>query len=200
MDPAGIVKTRPLTGEELERALPELARLRIEVFRAFPYLYAGTEEYEQDYLRDFARAPDSVIIAAETEAGEIVGCATGSAILGHHSEFAAPLKTAGYDLATTFYFGESVLLPAYRGTGLGHVFFDAREAHARARGYKRAVFCAVERAPDHALRPEGYSPLDTFWLKRGYSKIPSLTTAFTWPTEPAGPNETHIMAYWLREL
>lgn len=200
MDPAGLVKTRPLTGEDLERALPALAALRIEVFRAFPYLYAGTADYEQGYLRDFAKAPDSFIIAAETEEGRIVGCATGSAIAGHHDEFGAPLKAAGYDLATTFYFGESVLLPQYRGTGLGHAFFDAREAHARVRGYKRACFCAVERPADHPLRPLDYSPLDGFWTRRGYRKLPGVTTEFAWPTEPGGPNVMHPMGYWLREL
>lgn len=200
MDPSGLVKTRALTGEDLERALPALAALRIEVFRAFPYLYAGTEDYEQSYLRDFAKAPDSFIIAAETDDDRIVGCATGSSLTGHHSEFAAPLAKAGYDLATTFYFGESVLLPEFRGTGLGHTFFDAREAHARQRGYQRACFCAVERPADHPLRPEGYSPLDAFWTKRGYRKLPGISTDFAWPTEPGGPNVQHPMGYWLREL
>lgn len=200
MDPSGLVKTRALTGDDLEQALPALAALRIEVFRAFPYLYAGTADYEQGYLRGFAAATDSFIIAAETDDGRIIGCATGSSLTGHHGEFAAPLARAGYDLATTFYFGESVLLPQFRGSGLGHIFFEAREAHARQRGYQRACFCAVERPTDHPQRPEGYSPLDRFWNKRGYTKIPGLVTEYAWPTEPGGPHELHPMGYWLREL
>lgn len=198
MDPAGLVKTRTLTGADLEAALPALAALRIEVFRAFPYLYAGTDDYEQRYLRDFAAAKDSFVVAAETEAGRIVGCATGSAITGHHGAFAAPLAEAGYDLVSTFYFGESVLLADYRGHGLGHAFFDAREAHARARGYARTCFCAVERAKDHPLRPADYSPLDAFWTKRGYRRLDGLVTTFDWPTAPGGPSEMHAMGYWMR--
>lgn len=190
---------RPLTGEDLERALPALARLRIDVFRAFPYLYSGTEAYEQKYLRGFAAARDAFIVAAEVD-GEIAGCATGSAIDDHHGEFAAPLAAAGYDLASTFYFGESVLRAGYRGRGIGHAFFDAREAHARARGYARACFCAVERAADHPRRPEDYSPLDKFWEKRGYRKLPGLKAEFAWPTEPGGPDHLHPMSYWMREF
>ena len=190
---------RPLTGEDLERALPALARLRIEVFAAFPYLYSGTEDYEQKYLRTFATARDAFIIAAE-EDGEIVGCATGSAIDAHHGEFAAPLRDAGFDLASTFYFGESVLKPDFRGRGLGHAFFDAREAHAKERGYARACFCAVDRPADHPQRPADYSPLDSFWQKRGYRKLPDLVTEFAWPTVPGGPDLTHPMNYWLREF
>ena len=74
---------------------------------------------------------------------EIVGCATGSALDTNHEALIAPLRAAGVDLASTFYNGESVLSAAYRGRGLGHAFFDQREAHARARFYKRACFCAV---------------------------------------------------------
>lgn len=190
---------RPLTGEDLEQALPALARLRIEVFAAFPYLYAGTQAYEQTYLRTFAKARDAFIIAAE-EDGEIIGCATGSAIDAHHGEFAAPLEDAGFDLAGTFYFGESVLKPDFRGRGLGHAFFDAREAHAQDRGYARACFCAVDRPADHPRRPAGYSPLDPFWEKRGYRKLPGITARFAWPTEPGGADLTHPMNYWMREF
>lgn len=190
---------RPLKGEDLERALPALAQLRIDVFSAFPYLYSGTEDYEQTYLRTFARARDAFIVAAG-EDGEMAGCATGSAIDAHHQEFAAPLKKAGIDLASTFYFGESVLRAAYRGRGLGHAFFDAREAHAKERGYARACFCAVDRPADHPQRPDGYSSLDSFWERRGYRKLPGLTTTFAWPTTPGGPDLVHPMNYWMREF
>ncbi|WP_225907927.1 GNAT family N-acetyltransferase [Hyphomonas sediminis] len=190
---------RPLTGADLEQALPALARLRIDVFSAFPYLYSGTEEYEQKYLRSFAAARDAFIVAAE-EDGQIVGCATGSAIDDHHGKFAAPLKAAGYDLPSTFYFGESVLRPGFRGRSLGHAFFDAREAHAQERGYVRACFCAVARAKDHPRRPEDYSPLDTFWEKRGYRKLSGITTDFAWPTDPGGPDLIHPMNYWMRSF
>jgi GNAT superfamily N-acetyltransferase len=200
MDPAGLVNIRPLSGADLETALPALARLRIEVFRAYPYLYEGSLAYEETYLRKLARARDAFIVVAEADDGGIVGCATGSGMDDQHGEFSLPLVTAGYDLASTFYFGESVLLPDYRGHGIGHAFFDAREAHAIAHGYKRACFCAVERPADHPKRPTAYSPLDRFWQARGYSKLPGLLAHFTWPEDVEGPEIDHPMAYWMREF
>ena len=60
---------------EREGALPALAALRIEVFRAWPYLYDGSEAYEAHYLAEFMAAAGSVLVVAEVE-GAIVGAAT----------------------------------------------------------------------------------------------------------------------------
>src|SRR5690606_864112 len=154
LDRASFMKVVPLTGAGLSAALPALARLRIEVFRAFPYLYDGDLAYEEKYLATFAQSRDAFVAAAH-DGEQIVGCATGSALDTNHDALIAPLRAAGVDLASTFYNGESVLSAAYRGRGLGHAFFDQREAHARARGYKRACFCAVIRPDDHPRKPEG---------------------------------------------
>jgi GNAT superfamily N-acetyltransferase len=188
-----------LTGAGLERALNDLARLRIEVFRAFPYLYDGTLAYEEGYITGLAGAKDSFIAAAEDE-GRIVGCATGSALAGHHEEFAAPFASHNYDPAQVFYCGESVLLPGWRGRGIGHKFFDLREAHAKERGYKYSAFCAVIRPADHPLRPANYVPLDAFWEKRGYRKVPGMIASFHWKDIDQPQETEHSMQFWLREL
>jgi GNAT superfamily N-acetyltransferase len=186
-----------LSGEDLAAALPDLARLRIEIFRAFPYLYDGTEAYERDYLSGFASAQDAIIVAARVD-GRLVGCATGSALTGHHDAFAEPLAQAGLDVATTFYCAESVLEPAYRGRGVGHDFFDQREAHAKALGYKRACFCAVIRPTNHPLRPSDYSPLDAFWRARGYAPLPGAVASYTWKDVDVGFETAKPMQVWVR--
>ena len=58
------ISVKSLTGADLVAALPDLARLRMTVFRDWPYLYDGTLEYEQDYLGKFAAAKGAVCIAA----------------------------------------------------------------------------------------------------------------------------------------
>ena len=189
----------PLTGSALNTALDDLARLRIAVFRDFPYLYDGTLDYEARYLSKFAEAKDAIIVAARDD-GRIVGCATGSALAAHHEQFGAPFRAAGYDLDAIFYCGESVLLPDYRGHGLGHAFFDQREAHARARGYRYSTFCAVIRPADHPLRPIDYRPLDAFWQKRGYRRVEGLVTDFEWKDIDAAQPTKKPMQFWMRPL
>ena len=68
--PAGVV-LRTLAGDELRAALPALARLRITVFRAFPYLYEGDAAYEERYLATFAAAPGAVIVGAFARADAV---------------------------------------------------------------------------------------------------------------------------------
>lgn len=189
----------PLTGADLAQALPALARLRIEVFRAFPYLYDGDLAYEEKYLATFAQSRDA-FVAAAYDGEEIVGCATGSALDTNHEALIAPLRAAGVDLASTFYNGESVLSAAYRGRGLGHAFFDQREAHARARFYKRACFCAVIRPDDHPRKPEDYRPLDAFWAARGYAKAPGLIASFDWKDLDESAESAKPMQFWMRDL
>ena len=194
------VRVAPLTGKSMAGALDALARLRIAVFRDWPYLYDGTLGYEQTYLAKLAAARGAVIVAAY-DGEAIVGCATGAPMAEMEADISAPFKAGGYDVERIFYCGESVLLPAYRGRGLGHAFFDHREAQARAlRGFTHAAFCAVVRPEDHPLRPKDYVPLDAFWQKRGYAKADGLLTRFAWKDIDRSSETEKPMQFWMRAL
>ena len=188
-----------LTGDRIAPALEDVARLRITVFRDYPYLYDGTLEYERDYLATFAKAEGAVIVVAR-DAGAIVGASTGCLLRSEHAEFRQPFEARGLDVNSIFYCAESVLLPEYRGQGAGHRFFDAREAHARALGMRQSAFCAVQRPPDHPLRPADYTPLDTFWRRRGYAPVEGLIAHFLWRDRGENHDTPKPLQFWMREL
>ena len=73
------VAVAPLTGAALVSALPEVARLRIAVFRAYPYLYDGDYDYEAEYLKLYANTPGAIVVAARDGANgnRLAGAATG---------------------------------------------------------------------------------------------------------------------------
>jgi len=189
----------PVTGEGLAGVIPDLARLRIAVFRDFPYLYDGDVAYEANYLADFAAAEGAVVVVAR-DGPEIVGAATAAPLAAQDAAWQAPLADAGFDVERIFYFGESVLLEDYRGRGVGHAFFDHREAQARAWGAATTAFCSVIRAPDHPARPDAYRPLDGFWRKRGYAPLGGVTARFDWKTVDGAAEEPHQLQYWTRSL
>jgi len=187
-------------GTAIASVFEPLAKLRIAVFRDFPYLYEGSLEYEQDYLKTYAASERAFLFAA-FDGTQMVGATTCIPLTDETEDVQAPFLEAGIPLSEVFYFGESILLPEYRGLGLGHRFFDAREAHAAKFGaYQMTSFCAVDRPVGHPLRPSDYRPLDAFWNKRGYQKEPSLSTQFSWPDlgEPQATPKT--MIYWTRPL
>ena len=189
-----------LSGTALEQALPDLARLRIEVFLDFPYLYAGSHAYEERYLRTYLDEPEAVVVGCRMD-GRLVGAATALPLRGEPDAVKQPLAEAGYDVDRIFYFGESVLEKAYRGKGIGVRFFDERLRAARQNGaFTHAVFCAVVRPDDHPGRPADYQPLDRFWEKRGFARIDGLNCRFSW-TDVGDTEETaKQMAYWIKAL
>ncbi len=131
----------------------------------------------------------------------MVGATTCIPLQNETEDVKQPFLEAGYDLNEIFYFGESILLPQYRGTGLGHRFFDERENHARSFGsYKLTCFCAVNRPSDHPQKPVDYRPNDIFWAKRGYQQEPSLVSTMDWPDIGDDQSTPKQMTFWLRPL
>ena len=194
----GRIRVEPFTGEAAAPWLGAVAALRIEVFREWPYLYDGSLAYEQRYLQGYAS--DQAVIVVAFDDDQVVGAATAMALTAHSDEVVPPLVAAGFDPATVCYFGESVLARAYRGQGLGHRFFDEREAFARARGFTTATFCAVERPADHPRRPAGYVPHDRFWHKRGFVRRPDITTRFAWKDLDEPEETDKPMVFWVKPL
>lgn len=193
------MQVRALTGAAIADILPDLARLRITVFRDWPYLYEGSAEYEERYLQVYIEAPGAVVVAA-FEDKTLIGAATGCPLLSHYDDFSAALSGTDLPLASTFYCAESVLLPAYRGRGLGHAFFDGREAQAHNLGCSHSAFCAVIRPEDHPLKPDGYRKLDPFWRKRGYAPLRGGVAQFDWQDVDQSAETTHQLQFWSKPL
>lgn len=193
------LETRILKGAQLEKAIPDLARLRIEVFAKWPYLYDGDLAYEAEYLRSYQESEQAIVVAI-FDGRAMVGCATGTPMEDHAQEFAAAFSKIDVPPQQIFYCAESVLMPAYRGQGVGHVFFDEREAHARALGRKYSAFCGVIRDDDDPRRPADYRPLDGFWKNRGYAKRDGAIAHFKWKEQGGQAEVDHELQFWMREL
>lgn len=194
-----MIDARVLTGADLSDALDKVAALRISVFRDFPYLYDGDLDYERRYLETYRQSSGAVLVGA-FDGQNLIGAATGAPLAEHASEFADAFDGTGIDLDTVFYCAESVLLPQYRGRGIGHLFFDRREEHARGLGFTRSAFCAVIRASDHPQRPPDYRPLDAFWHKRGYAPLPGVTAVYSWKDLGETEETAKPMQFWMRDL
>lgn len=202
-DTVGGLAIESLTAPEAILAgVPELARLRIQVFREFPYLYEGSLDYEREYLRIYASTPGAVVVTARdpADANRIVGAATAMPLAAEHAELLASFRAAGIPVDRFYYCAESVLEAAYRGRGAGHAFFDHREAQASTMGFSECCFLAVDRPSDHPRRPADYRPHDAFWIKRGYRIEPGFKASFSWRDLDECQQSPKPMSLWRRRV
>jgi GNAT superfamily N-acetyltransferase len=187
------------TGGAIERHLDALAALRIAVFRDYPYLYDGSLDYERHYLASYVASPAGTVVIAR-DGNRVVGASTALPLAQHSDDVVPPLVRAGFAPDTVYYFGESVLEHAYRGHGVGSMFFEARERRARELGFATAAFCAIDRPADHPRRPPDYEPPGALWRRRGFVRRPDIVGEFAWRDLGDRDETAKPMVFWIKEL
>jgi len=95
------VNTQLITGAGLIPYLKDLARLRIQVFRDFPYLYDGTEAYEATYLQTYIQADQAMAVVA-FDGASIIGASTGVPMANETAAFQQPFIAADIDPDSLF--------------------------------------------------------------------------------------------------
>lgn len=194
------IQLRTIGGKELARYIDEIARLRIIVFRDYPYLYDGTEAYEKKYLQTYMAAKNAMAVLALADE-KVIGISTGVPMAEETVAFKLPFIEHQVNTDSLFYCGESVLLPEYRGRGVYKQFFAERENFARELGGMRQIcFCAVIREESHPLRPKNYRALDEIWQHFGYQPQKELIAWFPWKDVDQQTESQHPMMFWLKNL
>lgn len=193
------LQIRCLKGKAILPYLMDLAKLRIEIFREYPYLYEGDLDYEKNYLQTYASCPHS-FLALVFDEKQVVGASTAIPLQFEEEEFKKPFLDKGIDIKKVFYFGESVLLPEYRGKHIYRAFFRKRETEAQNYGSKEACFCAVERPGNHPSRPKHYVSLDKIWQHFGYIKANELSTEYSWKDLGDRKMTAKTMIFWRKKL
>lgn len=174
-----MVEVRILAGPEISAHAEDVARLRIAVFRDWPYLYDGELAYERQYVESYRDRPGALLVGA-FDLGRLVGASTSTPLEDLSAEFAAPFSARGIPRDHVLWGPESVLLPLYRGQGIGNRFFDFREVHARSLGRTHVAFAQVQRPDTHPARPANARSNDAFWRRRGYEPMAGVQVTFDW--------------------
>ena len=186
-------------GKEITSYLKELSKLRMTVFREWPYLYDGDMEYEKKYLSRYAMSASSRVILCFDDK-KIVGASTCIALEEENDDLKLPLKKEGLDVKDFFYLGESILLNEYRGQGFYKSFFQLREQRARELGYKMSCFCAIDRDSAHPDRPINAVELAPVWRHFGYTPLENVKMSFTWKDINEEKESKKTLSVWFKDL
>lgn len=195
------IKVRTFTGRSLKTHLLSIARLRLEIFREYPYLFEGDLEKETEYLRKHIQSNDAIGVLV-FDGSTIVGASTAMPLENESELLQKPFLDSGLDPSAFFYFGKSFLLPPYRGRGIGHHFFDLRESHSKdLKRFQHICFCAVSRPEsDSKKKPPDFLSLEGFWRKRGYMQHPELTYSMLWKDVDEPEESEKKMIFWTKDL
>ncbi|MBT1070618.1 GNAT family N-acetyltransferase [Pelotalea chapellei] len=199
MNDAKTITEQLLTGPATTDVLDDLATLRLDIFREYPYLYQGRRKDELNYLATYAKAPDACVILAY-DGSAIIGAATGMPLIHEDAQVLDAFAGTTAPLEEMYYVGELLFRAAYRNGGLGQKLLARLESHIRSLGcYRTLTSATIERPDDHPLRPSGYIPLTRFLSRTGFVRLPGVTTHFTW-LEIDGVKRDHSMQFWSKKL
>ncbi|HEX4044785.1 MAG TPA: GNAT family N-acetyltransferase [Gammaproteobacteria bacterium] len=188
-----------LKGKEIFPYISDLAKLRIAVFKEYPYLYHGNLEYEKNYLKTYTACSESIMILV-IDKQRIVGASTAIPLEFETEACIKPFLDYQMKIQDIFYLGESVLLPDYRGKNIYRRFFHERESAAMEYGSKIATFCAVERSLDDPRRPQGWVSLDKVWQHFNYKKHPTLCAYYEWKELGEETKSAKSLVFWIKNL
>lgn len=193
-------KIETLKGKQISPLIFDLAQLRIEIFKEYPYLYDGDIEYEKNYLKSYIECADSFLITVFLN-GSLVGASTCLPLQCAAPEFIEPFQKNKLDVSKYFYFGESIMKKQYRGNGIYSCFFSERENYAKSlKIYSKYCFCAVDRGENHPDKPIDYISLENYWKKHGYIKKEKLTTFFKWRDVNENIESEKLMKFWIKDI
>ena len=195
-----MIEIRTFTGTDVTAYLDAVADLRIGVFREWPCLRVCDRSREETYLAAYAQSPDSVFVLA-FDAARVVGASMGIPLTDGAYALQQPFRNRDITIADVFFFGDSMLLKEYRGSALGHRFFDERERHARGLSrFRMSAFCSVERDLDDSRRPPGVRSNDAFWTRRGYRRQDDMFSELEWSEVGHDRPIRHRLHFWLRAI
>lgn len=185
------------TGDQIKQFIPDIARLRIEIFREYPFLYEGDLDYEMRYLNKFTTLKEGIVVLA-FDNSTLIGISTGYPFKSESKDIQKVFSDAGLKPEHYFLFGESVLKKEYRGKGIGKRFIKEREAYAAQLGYPHICFFTSIRPKDDPRRPSDYRPLNAFWESQGYKQRPDLVTEVSYKEIGEEEESNKPMIFWIK--
>ncbi|MBQ4850168.1 GNAT family N-acetyltransferase [Pseudoalteromonas sp. MMG012] len=189
-----------LTGDEITNAIDEIARLRIDIFAEYPYLYGGCVSYEVEYLRKFANTKQSFMVVMKDQ-GKIVGGLTGLPLAHEQPAVRRPFVNSMYPLASTFYFSEVLMYPRYRGNGYATTMFKLAEQFvSQLCSYNYIALATVIREANHLKRPHSYQPLDGMWQHFGYKPLANHICIMDWREHGDEQETAKPLMFWIKSM
>lgn len=186
------------SGQQSRRYAEQIASIRLELFREFPYLYLGTVEEEYEYLSMYFDSPSATLVLGFDRENQLVCYSSSLAVDDCTDDIKLPCASLGY--LNILYIGEVMLRSDYRSRGISRYCMAHHEALAREGGYDAVVFMTIDRSHDHPCAPVGYRPLDDLWIKYGYKRVTGVSVLQSWRQVDTQEYVSHTLSLWIKPI
>lgn len=193
------IHVRSFSGQGIRPYIHSIAKLRCEILKDYPYFEEPNPHGETAFLRKISMSPETVgvLIFDNTT---LVGVSFGYPFSLEDPSLHTPFQEKGWDIGSCYFFGESTLLKPYRGRGIGHHFFDARESVAlQCHHFQKIAFSAPTSLELTEERPSDFVPMHDFWRKRGYIHHPEMHVVVHKKKVDNYPEET-ALSFWIKDI
>lgn len=193
------IRIRVFDGQSARAYFDDIARIRLTLFKEYPYLYEGTVAREAENFEPYFMS-QRVTILLVFDNDQVVGFINSIPLEEEDAGTKAPFIEQGLPIEKYVYIGEVMLYPHYRGLGIAKTSLAFLEQKARTEGFEYTTFITVERPEDHPCKTHGYQPLDAMWQHLGYARIPNAYAYYTWSQVDTQTPTNNVLAVWSKKL
>lgn len=191
---------KSFTGQEAERYIDQIAAIRLNMFKEYPYLYNGTVEIEKEYLQIYFKSSHANILLTFDSDDNVIGFSSSIPLSDEAEEIRAPFIEKQLNCDNYLYIGEGLIYPEYQGKNLVRQAAQIHEEIARSKGYKYLTFMAVDRPEDHPCKPDNYRSTDGLFKHFGYTKFDNMNVTLTWNQLDTNQEATNTLSLWHKEI
>lgn len=189
-----------VTGHRLKKYINTIASLRMAVFREYPYLYDGSMDSEEAYLKSYASSKNSILVMARDKE-ETVGVVAGMPLIEMDEVFQSPFEKHNVAIHSIFYLGDMLLLKEYRGRGIGSKIYKMFEDLVRKnKQYQTIAIAEILRDKNDPRQPKNYVSADKFWASLHYAKHPEIVIQIPYKEVDSAGKVPHLLVVSCKDL
>lgn len=193
------IQLKTLQFHDVEPLWPQIVKLMDAVYMEYPNLYDGAGD-GYDYNLDVFRKARDTHFCLIFDGPKIVGFIGSMCMEDAVTSYMKHLTAKNIPLQSKYYIGETVILPEYRGKGLGKKLHEAAETHARHLDYSEFWLCTLDESRVTTPAPAKYSSGEKFWRNRGFTRHPELIFNTRYKAVGESAETAHGMIFYSKRL
>lgn len=185
-------------GSQIAQMIPAIAQFRIESFKEYPYLYAGTLEREYEYLELYKNNKHALAIYRIESKQEVV--VIGAPLVAVFPEVKPIFESAQLD-ANSFYFMEEATFTIEDDRLLSEMVAMV-ETKIKKWGYENLRLLTIREEENHPLKPVNYQSIELLLEKIGFvqTTLAIPTSYATICDDDVVEQREHEFIFWTKKV